>query len=158
MPVITIPKALRDKLGDEAAESFAVLLKEVEHEGRKDALVLAEERFERRLSEEAASLRVKISEVKAELETKISEVKTDLEAKISEVEERFERRLSEEVASLRVKISEVKAELETKISEVKAELEAKISEVKVDIIKWMFIFWAGQIVVLIAILQIFFRK
>ncbi|BCB97227.1 hypothetical protein JZK55_21490 [Dissulfurispira thermophila] len=100
MPVITIPKALRDKLGDEAAESFAVLLKEVEHEGRKDALVLAEERFERRLSEEVASLRVKISEVKAELETKISEVKAELETKISEV----------------------KAELEAKISEVKVDI------------------------------------
>ncbi|BCB97231.1 hypothetical protein JZK55_21530 [Dissulfurispira thermophila] len=100
MPVITIPKALRDKLGDEAAESFAVLLKEVEHEGRKDALVLAEERFERRLSEEVASLRVKISEVKTELEAKISEVKAELETKISEV----------------------KAELEAKISEVKVDI------------------------------------
>ncbi len=125
MPVITIPKALRDKLGDEAAESFAVLLKEVEHEGRKDALVLAEEKFERRLSEEAASLKVNISEAKAELETKLSKLET---------------------------------KFETRISEVKTELETKISEVKAEIIKWMFIFWAGQIIVLTTILQIFFRK
>ncbi|GAB4410176.1 MAG: hypothetical protein OHK0032_05860 [Thermodesulfovibrionales bacterium] len=125
MPVITIPKALRDKLGDEAAESFAMLLKVVEHEGRNDALVLAEEKFERKVSEEVASLKVNIGEVKAGIEARISEVK---------------------------------AELEAKISEVKADLEAKISEVRADIIKWMFIFWAGQIVVLIAILQIFFHK
>lgn len=136
MPVITIPKALRDKLGDEAAESFAMLLKEVEHEGRKDALVLAEEKFERRLSEEIASLKVSNSEVKTELKANINDVKTELDARINEF----------------------RAELDTKINKVRADLEARISEVKTDIIKWMFIFWAGQIVVLIAILQVFFRR
>jgi bifunctional DNA-binding transcriptional regulator/antitoxin component of YhaV-PrlF toxin-antitoxin module len=113
MPVITIPKALRDKLGDEAAESFAILLKEVEHEGRKDALVMAEEKFERRLTEEIGSLKVSFTE-----------------------------RMSENTSGLEAKINQ---------------LEVKINEVKSDIIKWMFIFWAGQVVVLIAILQIFFR-
>lgn len=103
MPVITIPKALRERLGDEAVESFILLLKEIDHESRKDALVLAEEKFERRLSEEVASLKVYIGDVKSEL-------------------------------------------------------EAKIANMKADLIKWMFLFWAGQIVVLIAILQVFFRK
>jgi bifunctional DNA-binding transcriptional regulator/antitoxin component of YhaV-PrlF toxin-antitoxin module len=121
MPVITIPKALRERLGDEAVESFVLLLKEIEHEGRKDALVLAEERFERRLSEEVTSLKVYISDVKSELEAKI-------------------------------------ANLEIKIGDVKSELEAKIANMKADLIKWMFLFGAGQIVVLIAILQVFFRK
>lgn len=147
MPVITIPKALRDKLGDEAAESFAMLLKEVEHEGRKDALVLAEEKFERRLSEEIASLKVSNSEVKTELKANINDVKTELDARINEFR-----------AELDTKINKVKADLEARIDKVRADLDARISEVKTDIIKWMFIFWAGQIVVLIAILQVFFRR
>ena len=54
----------------------------------------------------------------------------------SVVEEKFERRLTEEIAKLDKKISETKAEL----------------------IKWMFIFWAGQIIVLVAILNLFFKR
>jgi hypothetical protein len=135
MPVITIPKALRDKLGDEAAESFAILLKEVEHEGRKDALVMAEEKFERRLTEEIGSLKVSFTE------------------EIGSLKVSFTERMSENTSGLEAKLYKVKSELEAKINQ----LEVKINEVKSDIIKWMFIFWAGQVVVLIAILQIFFR-
>jgi hypothetical protein len=135
MPVITIPKVLRDKLGDEAAESFAILLKEVEHEGRKDALVMAEEKFERRLTEEIGSLKVSFTE------------------EIGSLKVSFTERMSENTSGLEAKLYKVKSELDAKINQ----LEVKINEVKSDIIKWMFIFWAGQIVVLIAILQIFFR-
>ncbi len=52
------------------------------------------------------------------------------------VEEKFERRLSEEVTRLDVKISEVKA----------------------DLIRWMFIFWVGQLGALLGILFAFFRR
>jgi hypothetical protein len=139
MPVITIPKALRDKLGDEAAESFAILLKEVEHEGRKDALVMAEEKFERRLTEEIGSLKVSFTE-------EIGSLKVSFTEEIGSLKVSFTERMSENTSGL-----------ESKIYKVKSELEVKINEVKSDIIKWMFIFWAGQVVVLIAILQIFFR-
>ncbi len=63
-------------------------------------------------------------------------VKSSSEATIITVEEKFERRLTEEIAKLDKKISETKAEL----------------------IKWMFIFWAGQIIVLVAILSLFFKR
>lgn len=39
-----------------------------------------------------------------------------------------------------------------------ANLEIKLEKTKSDIIKWMFLFWIGQLASLIAILQIFFRK
>ncbi|BCB96901.1 hypothetical protein JZK55_18230 [Dissulfurispira thermophila] len=89
MSVITIPKLLRDKLGDEAAESFAMLLKEVEFEGRKDTLVIAEEKFERRLSEEVAKINRRITEEIA----------------------RLDKRITEEIAGLRVEIAKTKSEI-----------------------------------------------
>jgi bifunctional DNA-binding transcriptional regulator/antitoxin component of YhaV-PrlF toxin-antitoxin module len=116
MSVITIPKPLRDKLGDEAAESFAMLLKEVEFEGRKDALVIAEERFERRLSEEVAKINQRITDEVARLDSKINQ-------RITEEIARLDKRITEETAGLRVEIAKTKSE----------------------IIKWMFIFWASQI-------------
>jgi len=37
-------------------------------------------------------------------------------------------------------------------------LEIKIEKTRSDIIKWMFIFWIGQLASLMAILQIFFKR
>ena len=37
-------------------------------------------------------------------------------------------------------------------------LEIKIEKTRADIIKWMFLFWIGQMVSLVAILQLFFKK
>jgi len=54
---------------------------------------------------------------------------------IATVEEKFERRLAEEMGKLRTDMAEMKA----------------------DIVRWMFIFWVGQIGVLVGILFTFFR-
>jgi hypothetical protein len=43
------------------------------------------------------------------------------------------------------------------LQEVKAELELKIEKVKSEMIKWMFIFWAGQTGLILAVLKLFFQ-
>ena len=54
--------------------------------------------------------------------------------------------------------------IETKVDKKLAEKQdilatkADIANIKADIIKWMFLFWIGQLASLIAILQIFFRQ
>jgi hypothetical protein len=53
------------------------------------------------------------------------------------------------------KLQEKKDILATKLDV--EELRTEMQKMKAEIIKWMFIFWAGQIGALIAILQIFFR-
>ncbi len=57
-------------------------------------------------------------------------------------EEKFEKRL---------------AQLDTKIEKSAAHLEAKIENVRADLIKWMFIFWIGQVTTITAILMAFFK-
>ena len=66
------------------------------------------------------------------------------------VEEKFERRLSE-------KIGELKTELKTEIAETKSELKAEIANIRADLIKWMFIFWVGQLGMILGILFAFFK-
>ena len=63
-------------------------------------------------------------------------VKSSSEAAIITVEEKFKRKFTEEISKL----------------------DKKISETKADIIKWMFIFWAGQIGILVAVLDLFFKR
>ena len=72
--------------------------------------------------------------------------------------ERFERRLSEEIGKVNQRISEeiggVRAEIGSVMSEVgsvRAELHsvrAELHSVRAELIKWMFIFWVGQVTVL----------
>lgn len=85
--VITIPKAIREKLGDEGAEALTELFNKIEDRSKEDIIELAEQRFEKRLTQ----------------------------------------------------------------------IDVKIERVRADLIKWMFIFWVGQVGVLIGILFAFFK-
>ncbi|MDP2682458.1 MAG: DUF1640 domain-containing protein [Deltaproteobacteria bacterium] len=67
----------------------------------------------------------------------------------------------------RTLVEYIEAKVEKKFEEKKdtlatkqdiANLEIKIEKTRSDIIKWMFLFWIGQLASFIAILQIFFRK
>ena len=55
--------------------------------------------------------------------------------------EKFERRLAEENAKLREAIAELRSEFKSDIASTRA-----------DLIRWMFIFWVGQIGVIFAML------
>lgn len=58
------------------------------------------------------------------------------------------------------KLEEKKDILATKedLANLKTELMIQIEKTRSDIIKWMFLFWIGQLASLVAILQIFFHK
>jgi len=99
MPILTVGRPLREKLGDEAVDSLIELLNQAQAEQKNGILEFVEQKFERRLSEEVSKLEVRIASV-----------------------------------------------------------ESKISEAKADLIKWMFIFWVGQVAVILGILFAFFKK
>ena len=87
---------------------------------------------------------------------------------ITLAEKKFEKRLVEEISKLRVemgeKLSEMRSEFSEEISKLRVEFSEKIAEVDkrisstyANIIKWMFIFWIGQIGAILGILFAFFR-
>jgi hypothetical protein len=129
MGVITIPKVLRDKLGEEGTDAFAGVIKEIDLDARKDAIALAEERFERRLTEETGKIN---------------------------------QRISDETGKINQRISDESGKLDQKITEECGKLRVEIEKSKSDIIKWVFVFWIGQIGVLSGIiflmLKLFFDK
>jgi len=109
MGVIVVPRILQEKLGEEGSDAFVKVIKEIDNEARKEALVVAEEHFEVRLSEEMGKLRQELSG--------------------------FKDSMGREISSLRVENAKTKA----------------------DMIKWMFIFWIGQIGVLSGIMFAIFK-
>ena len=73
--------------------------------------------------------------------------------------EKFERRLAEENAKLRAEIAELRSEFKSDIAELRTELKAdgadlrtEVASTRADLIRWMSIFWVGQIGVIFAML------
>jgi len=96
MPVITIPKALRDKLGEPASDALGDFVREIDLDARKDALALAEERLEKKLAIE------------------IGKVNERITLELGKVNERItleSGKLSEQLASLKGEMNLIKAEI-----------------------------------------------
>ena len=124
MEIITIPRVLREKLGDNGADSLVELLNRVSNHTRDDVLTFVEEKFEHHLSEEIGKVNERIAEERVSIN----------------------QRITEEVAKVNQRVTD-------EIAMVRTDMHA----LRADLIKWMFIFWAGQIGVILGILFAFFR-
>ena len=131
MGVIVVPRILQEKLGEEGSDAFVKVIKEIDNEARKEALVVAEEHFEVRLIEEMGKLRQEFSEFKEEMRAEFSGFKEEMRTELSG----FKDSMGREISSLKVENAKTKA----------------------DMIKWMFIFWIGQIGVLSGIMFAIFK-
>jgi uncharacterized protein YdcH (DUF465 family) len=149
MPVVAVTGPLRDVLGDQAAEGLAQLLSSVEVAARENALVMAEERFARRLAETEGRLHEHASQLQAktegrfsELNERVGQVEFTLHQRINEVNQRIteevgklDKRITEEVAKLENRIDQVEARLDKRITEEVAELEKRIDQVEATLDK-----------------------
>jgi len=71
------------------------------------------------------------------------------------VEDKFERKPAEEIPKVNLRIIEEISQVKKRIVEDGAKLNLKITENHTDIIKWMFIFWAGQIGIMVGLFALF---
>jgi hypothetical protein len=72
-------------------------------------------------------------------------------------EEKFERRLAEEMGKFRAEFAEMLATMEKKFTNELANVKVELSNTRANIIKWMFIFWIGQLGAILGILFAFFK-
>ena len=75
--------------------------------------------------------------------------------------ERFERRLAEELSMLRVEIAESQARLQAGVSKDLqrglAGVREDIATARVELFKWSFLFWVGQVAVIAGLLSFMLR-
>ena len=95
------------------------------------------------------------------LKTRFSESEAkDIVANIGHhVHDRFEERKSdfatkEDIAKLKGELKEDLAKLDGKLEARIAETKTVIAENKAEMIKWMFIFWIGQVAATVAIVKL----
>ena len=116
MAVVSVPRPLQDRLGDDASASLVEMLRQLEDEQEERREVqkehlfqLLEERFLRHVAESdhrtRKELGKEISDVRKELGNEISEVRKELGNEISEVRK--------ELSEVRKEISEVRKEITT---------------------------------------------
>jgi hypothetical protein len=95
-----------------------------------------------------------------ELVTLINKAANGIRENVSETGmgiKRLESGLAETKADLEKQAVETKADLSKRIVETKADLEKQIANTRADVIKWMFIFWAGQIAAMTGLLSLFYK-
>ena len=159
MSIITIPKPLREKLGDDGTEGLIDVLNRQEEQTNDSVIETAASRFERRLTEVGTGLDTRITEVESGMRVEISDAEKRFERRLTEEIStvnakilKVEERITEEVSGLRVEIFNTEKRLDNRITEVDAGLRVEIHKSKTDTIKWMFIFYIGQVAALGGIL------
>lgn len=80
----TVPTALRERLGSEATHDLLRLFDTARAEWSAEVVSLSLERFERRLVEELAGLRIEMAQQGASLRVEIAAVRTELKSDMQE--------------------------------------------------------------------------
>ncbi|MBI3599359.1 MAG: hypothetical protein HY097_01800, partial [Nitrospinae bacterium] len=85
-------------------------------------------------------------------------VASAIEVSLETIEKKAEATILQKKLEIRDELSKelvTKAEFFGEIKTLRAEMKAEIEKVKAELIKWMFLFWIGQLASLIAILKFF---
>jgi hypothetical protein len=98
-------------------------------------LAACTERFERRLSEEIAGVRVQIAQTEAVLRRDMAEMRADI----------------------RGEMAQMGTDLRKEIAHMGADLRRDMATGRVEMLKWCFLCWIGQVVTIIGVLRLFSR-
>ena len=126
--VVILPHVIEQKLKEnerqEVIDFINGLVSNTSSELKRDIIEIVEERFERKLSRELVNQ-------KLELVERISGLEVQLNEKITKTEAYLNERITNTT------------------EKVRSELVEKIANSKADSIKWMFIFWIGNVLTII---------
>ena len=169
MRVEDVPPALRRVLGPDATDGLLGTLDQARREWTEDVMTRLVDRFERRLTDELSDLRVDFRTALASQGAELREALANQGAALREAlaNQRAEFRealavqkaeLREELAAQRVEFRDALAaqgtELRTAIVDQGAALRSEIASSRADIVKWLFVFWTGQLITLPALLNV----
>jgi len=147
VPLITVPKKLSEKLGEEASEALVELLRQLQDDTVVRAMDVLEERFARRLAEEIGKVYREMGQLEARLTQRIESLRSDMQSEIGSLRsdmEKLRADVQSEIGGLRTDMERLRTDMER--------LRAEIRGIVATVIRWMFVFWVGQFVALAGIL------
>ena len=125
----------------------------------EEILAMADERFERRLTEESAAIRQDIAALRADMATR---------EETSAIRETMATR--HDIAALRQELGAIQQTMTTMATrqEVNAfrqemsagftRLQTELANTRVEMMKWSFMFWTGQCLAILGFLFVFLRN
>jgi hypothetical protein len=180
MEVVDVAPALRGQLGTEGTVGLVELFETARQEWTAGVLTTAVERFERRLTEEISGLRLEVRQemttqvgaLRQEITTQVGALRQEMTAQIGALrEEMFDRdgALREEMldqgsalrreifdlgSALRQEMAQQGASLRVEINQQGALLRTDMGDLRFDLLKWAFVFWAGQTAVIATVVGV----
>jgi hypothetical protein len=156
MPVTArLLQRLHETIGDEATNDLLAWWEEATTVNRVAVREVADlyyvrfgDHLERGLAEVRADLERGLAEVRADLDRTVTKVQANLDRGLAEVRTDLDRRVTEVQANLDRGLAGVRAEMSVGFAQLRAELAAQ----RADLIKWMFLFWAGTVIPLAGLL------
>jgi hypothetical protein len=179
MQMDAVPGPLREQLGVEAAEGLLQLFDVSHREWRADVMAACTERFERRLVDEVAGLRVQIAQTEAVLRRDMAEtgaaIRKDMAQMGGEIRQEMAQMgasirqdmaqmgasirqdMAQMGASIRQDMAQMGASIRVETAQMGASIRQEIAAGKVDLLKWCFLFWIGQVVATASLLGVMLR-
>ena len=127
--------AVREKLGDEGTRDLEDWVEGRGNEWRDQVTQLVAERFDARLATNAAELRVEMAKMRSELR--------------QEMQQGFAH-MCQAMASMQLSLRKEMADLQVT-------LRKELADNRVELIRWSFLFWIGQVAVMIGVLAYMLR-
>jgi hypothetical protein len=146
MDIETVPVPLREQLGPAATGGLLHLLELCHREWRADVIAACTERFERRLVEEVAGLRVQIAQTEAVLRRDMAEMGADIRTEMAQMG-----------AAIRQEMATMGGGIRQDMAQMGGSIRQEIATGRVEMLKWCFLFWIGQLVTIASILGIMLR-
>jgi len=153
----TVPTALQERLGSEATHDLVRLFDTARFEWTADVVSLSLERFDRRLVEELARLRIDMAQEGAGLREKLAQQGADLRERLAQQGADLREKLAQQGASLRGEIAAVRTDLKSDMQEGFASIRQEMATNRFELLKWSFLFWIGQVFAIVGLVGAMLR-
>lgn len=125
--IIAVPEILRERFGPEATQALVELLNQLAYKTRDDIVLLAEERFARRVAEAEVRFEHRLADLQGHFEHRFADLQGHLEHRLAGTDHRL------------------------------ADFESRLERRLTDVIRWMVGLWILGIGTLLSVLFTFFR-
>jgi hypothetical protein len=146
MQIVVLPDVIEQKLKvnerKEVIDFINDLVADTSDGLKRDIIEILEEKFEKKLSVELVNLKLELME-------KISSSEMQMNERITNTEIQLSDRITNLEAQLIKTEAQVNERITTGNEKLRAELVEKIANSKAETIKWMFIFWIGNVITII---------
>jgi hypothetical protein len=178
MEIGHVPAALQDRLGLEATTGLVQLLERTRRDWKADVIAMCTERFERRV-EDIAAVRLHIAQVEMSIRRDRAEMGAGIRLEMTEMGASIRQEMTEIGASIRQEMTGMGASIRQEMTEMGASIRQDMSRMdgsirqdmaamgagirqelaagRVELLKWCFLFWIGQVFAVAGIMAMMLR-